>query len=126
MNRVELLDRLYKLGLSKEDHWLIMGGAMVLYGLRAETHDIDLGCTRKLADELEAKGYPVTTMPDGSRRICLVDDVEIFEEWLYDKVEMHEGIPVISLNGLISMKRSLGREKDMRDIARIEALQARH
>ena len=126
MNRVELTDRLRKLGLGTEDHWLIMGGAMVLYGLRAETGDIDLGCTRRLADELEEKGYPVITMPDGSRKICLADDVEIFEEWLYDKVEMVEGIPVISLNGLIAMKRSLGREKDMRDIARIEAFQARN
>ena len=120
MNRDELLRRLNELPFSKEDYWLITGGAMVLYGIRAETGDIDLGCTRKLAAELEANGYPVTVMPDGSKKICLSDDVEIFEEWLYDEAEILEGIPVISLKGLIEMKRSIGREKDLRDIQLIE------
>lgn len=31
-----------------------------------------------------------------------------------------DGIPVISLDGLLEMKRSLGREKDLRDIVMIE------
>ena len=95
MNRTELLKRLNKLEIAKEDYWLITGGAMVLYGLREETGDIDLGCTRSLADELEAKGYPVTRTPDGNRKILLADDIEIFEEWLYDRIEVCEGIPVI-------------------------------
>ena len=119
MNRAELLGRLERLKLSKEDYWLVTGGAMVLYGLRAETGDIDLGCTTKLADELEAKGFPVTRTPDGNRKICLSDDVEIFENWLYDCVEMCAGIPVISLRGLMAMKQALGREKDRQDVARI-------
>ena len=44
------------------------------------------------------------------------EDVEIFENWLEDRVERFEGIPVISIQGLIWMKRALGREKDFRDI----------
>lgn len=120
MNRDELLNRLETLNFSKEDYWLITGGAMVLYGLRDETGDIDLGCTPKLAAQLQAQGYPVTAMPDGTKKICYADDVEIFEEWLYDRVEMRHGVPVISLNGLIAMKRSIGREKDLRDIRLIE------
>lgn len=120
MNRTELLKRLNKLEIAKEDYWLITGGAMVLYGLREETGDIDLGCTRSLADELEAKGYPVTRTPDGNRKILLADDIEIFEEWLYDRIEVCEGIPVISLNGLIEMKKALGREKDFCDIHLIQ------
>lgn len=120
MNREELLNRLQALDFSKEDYWLITGGAMVLYGLRAETGDIDLGCTRKLADELQAQGYPVTAAPSGKRKICYADDVEIFVEWLYDRVELCDGVPVISLNGLMAMKRSIGREKDLRDIRLIE------
>lgn len=121
MNRAELLNRLKGLPFESGDYWLITGGAMVLYGLRAETGDIDLGCTGRLFEALRAQGYPVTVMPDGARKICFADDVEIFENWLYGDIEILEGIPVISLQGLIRMKHSIGREKDMRDIALIEA-----
>ena len=43
------------------------------------------------------------------------------ENWLYDRVETVEDIPVISLKGLKEMKLSLGREKDLRDVALIDA-----
>ena len=89
---------------------------MVLYGLRKQTSDIDLGCTSELADFLQEKGFPVEQLPDGTRKIVVAKDVEIFENWLEDRVERFEGIPVISIQGLIWMKRALGREKDFRDI----------
>lgn len=89
---------------------------MVLYGLREQTSDIDLGCTSELADFLQEKGFPVEQLPDGTRKIVVAEDVEIFENWLEDRVERFEGIPVISIQGLIWMKRALGREKDFRDI----------
>ena len=120
MNRAELLNRLSELDLPKEEYWLITGGAMVLYGIRAETGDIDLGCTRGLSEALQARGCPTSVMPDGTRRIELAEDVELFEEWLHDGVEWLDGVPVITLQGLIAMKRQIGREKDMRDIALIE------
>ncbi len=120
MNRSELVARLRQLPFDPKDYWLITGGAMVFYGIREETGDIDLGCTRELADQLESQGFRTTVMSDGTRRIQMGNDVEIFEEWLYDKVELVEEIPVISIPGLIEMKRSIGREKDMRDIRLIE------
>ena len=119
MNRVELLKVLESLNLDSKEYWLITGGAMVFYGFRKETGDLDLGCTSKLADELEAKGHPVEIMPDGTRKICPVSDVEIFENWLYDQVEIIDSIPVISVKGLIAMKKSIGREKDLKDISYI-------
>ena len=120
MNRVELLKVLESLNLDSKEYWLITGGAMVFYGFRKETGDLDLGCTSKLADELEAKGHPVEIMPDGTRKICPVSDVEIFENWLYDQVEIIDSIPVISVKGLIAMKKSIGREKDLKEIQLIE------
>ena len=89
---------------------------MVLYGLRKQTSDIDLGCTSELADFLQEKGFPTKQLPDGTRKIVVAEDVEIFENWLEDRVERFEGVPVISIQGLIWMKRALGREKDFRDI----------
>jgi len=121
MNRAELIERVKALTFPKEDFWVITGGAMVLYGLREQTHDIDLGCTSRLADELEQQGAEVSIRKDGTRKLVLDGDVEIMENWLYDRIEEIDGVPVISLAGLTEMKRSLGREKDLRDIALIEA-----
>ncbi len=121
MNKQNILHRLQELNFDPEQYWLITGAAMVCYGIRAETGDIDMGCTADLADALEAQGYLCTKREDGTRKITLGDDVEIFENWLCDKIEIHDNIPLLSPQGLIEMKRFLGREKDLRDIALIEA-----
>lgn len=120
MNRDELICRLASLPFDKREYWVVAGGAMVLHGLRGETQDVDLGCTKALADALEGQGFPTKILADGTRRIEFAKDVEIFEEWLYDRVVSVDGIPVISLEGLLEMKRSLGREKDLADIRAIE------
>lgn len=120
MNRDDLIARLRQLDLDPGQYWLITGGAMVFYGLREATHDIDLGCTAKLADELEHRGCPVTVLEDGTRKLRIGDDIELFENWIYDEALMVDGLPVISLKGLMEMKRALGREKDYRDIRMIE------
>lgn len=120
MVKADVIQRLRELALDPDEYWLITGGAMVLYGLRAETGDIDLGCSKKLADQLEEQGHPTTLCENGTRKITIGDDVEIFEDWLYDSIVEVEGFPLISLKGLIEMKRSIGREKDFNDIRRIE------
>lgn len=116
LDKKQIIARLEELHLDDTKYWLITGGAMVLYGLREQTSDIDLGCTSNLADLLQQEGFPVERMPDGTRKIVVAEDVEIFENWLEDRVERFEGVPVISIQGLIEMKRALGREKDFRDI----------
>ena len=120
MNRNELLRRLDELNYDKNEYWLVAGGAMVFYGFRDETGDIDLGCTKKMADELEAAGCPVKRLADGTRKLSPAPDVEIFEDWIVGQPEKHDGVPVVSVKGLIEMKRALGREKDLRDIRLIE------
>ena len=122
MTKADILERLRALNWPADEYWLVAGGAMVLYGLRPETHDLDLGCTTARADALAEAGVPFTEMEDGSGRwFTLSDDVEVFENWLMDRVELVDGVPVVSLRGLREMKAALGREKDLRDIARIDA-----
>lgn len=120
MNKNDIINRLEDLNFDKTDYWVLAGSAMVLHGVRPETHDIDLGCTKEFADELEKCGYPTAVMSDGTRRITYAEDMEIFEDWIFDRVVFVEEIPVISLEGLLEMKRNLGREKDLRDIQMIE------
>ena len=121
MDRSEILDRLRAFPCDRGEYWVVAGGAMVLHGLREQTADLDLGCSRELADRLEAEGVPFRRTEDGKRAFRYDDSVEIFEGWLSDRVETICGVPVVSLRGLLEMKRRLGREKDLRDIALILA-----
>lgn len=115
-----LMKRLQELSLSKEEWWAVAGSAMVLHGFRSQTQDIDLGCSTFLADKLEQLGYVVSYCEDGTRRISYSEDIDIFESWIEGTVEIIKGIPVVSVDGLIQMKKRLGREKDLADIALIE------
>lgn len=120
MNKQDIINRLKEFPYSKDEYWVITGSAMVLYGIRELTHDIDMGCSSKMADQLEKDGYIPTITESGNRKFVVGDDIEIFENWKYGSVERIDGVPVLSLDGLIEMKKSLGREKDYRDIALIE------
>ena len=120
MNRNDIIEKLKMFPYDSKDYWVITGAAMVLYGIREVTHDIDMGCTADMADKLEKAGYLYKITSDGNRRFKIGDDIEVFENWLFDKVVTVEGIPVISVKGLMEMKQKLGREKDKRDIKLIE------
>ena len=120
--KLSLLRRLRKLPFSEKEYWVVAGGAMVLHGFRPQTRDIDLGCTTLLANKLEQQGYAVSHCEDGTRKILYSENIEIFENWIEDTVEIIGGVPVVSIDGLIEMKKKLGRQKDLEDIALIEKI----
>lgn len=120
-DKLSLLQRLRELSFPENEYWVVAGGAMVLHGFRPQTHDIDLGCSTLLADRLEQQGCAVSLCDDGTRKI-VYEDVEIFENWIEGEVEMISGAPVVSVDGLVKMKKKLGREKDIADIALIEKM----
>ena len=41
-DKKSLLRRLQELPVSKNEYWVVAGGAMVLHGFRTQTHDSDL------------------------------------------------------------------------------------
>ena len=125
MKKAEMIEKLKAFPYDPAEYWVITGGAMVLYGIREESSDIDLGCTAQMADRLEQEGYLYKVTDDGNRWFKLGNDIEVFENWLFDTVDHVDGIPVISVQGLIEMKKDLGREKDLRDIALINDFLAR-
>ena len=124
MDWTELKRILRELPWDPAEYWLVAGGAMVLYGLREETADVDLGCTAALADRLAAEGRPFRLTPEGRRAFSVGGEIEVFEGWYADRITVFDGVPVVTLRGLLEMKRALGREKDMRDVERIEAFLA--
>ncbi|MBQ7060043.1 MAG: hypothetical protein IJM83_12220 [Firmicutes bacterium] len=120
MKKADIIEKLHSFPYDTKDYWVITGGAMVMYGIREETSDIDLGCTSELADRLEKDGFLYQIKPDGTRWFRIGSDIEVYENWLYESVELVDGIPVISIPGLIAMKQTIGREKDKRDLKLIE------
>ncbi len=120
LNKEEILRLLREAPLDPGEYWATSGAAMVLHGVRSAARDIDLGCTSKLADELEGRGYPVEVLRDGSRRIAFSGTIEIFENWIEGETVLLDGIPVVCLDGIIAMKEKLGREKDLNDILLIK------
>ena len=120
-DQAALLQRLRELPFPEKEYWVVAGGAMVLHGFRQQTRDIDLGGSTRLADQLERQGYAVSYCEDGTRKILYSENIEIFENWIEGTVERIGGVPVVCADGLIQMKKKLGREKDFADIALIEA-----
>ena len=104
-----------------EDCWITSGAALVLYGVKEATRDVDLICTRELADRLEARGLPFTRDGlDGTRIFTLNQQVEVLEDWETEEVVEHLGLRTASLLSVRRQKEALGREKDWADIARID------
>jgi hypothetical protein len=121
MDKQEILKCLSEFPYDRNEYWVITGGAMVIYDIREQTADIDLGCSKRLADHLEADGCLFRRTDDGKRWFRYGDHIEIFEEWIRDTVETVCGFRVVSIQGLIEMKQDLGRDKDKKDIAFIKA-----
>jgi len=120
LTREDIRHDLLTSGLDLKHCWLTAGGALVFHGLRSVTADIDMGCDTVLADALEFAGYAVTRGEGGRRRFHLSGNIDISENWAEGTVTMMDGIPVVSLSDVLTLKRQLGREKDRADIAAIE------
>ena len=69
LNREEIIHFLKEAAFDSNEYWVTSGAAMVLYGMKDVTRDIDLGCTSHMADELENKGHCAEILRDGSRKI---------------------------------------------------------
>lgn len=120
MKAEDIRRRLAELALDTNEYRINAGGAMVLHGLREETHDLDIWCTKKLGDAL-AQRCDVQVLPDGTRRFVPAPDVEIYENMLPGETVFLNGIPVAPLEDVLALKQQLNREKDRRDIAVLEA-----
>ncbi len=126
LGRKDILNILRNVDLLGEDCWLTSGAALVLYGVKEETRDIDLVCTSQLADRLEAQGVPFRRSPLGNTRIFAYSgQIEVLEDWETEEVVQLEGLPAASLMSIRKQKEALGREKDQADIRLIDSFLSR-
>lgn len=121
LHREDLLHLLKELDFLGDGCWLTSGAALVLYGVKEATRDIDLICTAELADQLEQRGFPFRKDElDGTRIFQINDKVEVLEDWQTDEVIELEGLKIASLLSIRKQKEALGREKDFEDIRLID------
>jgi hypothetical protein len=119
LNKEQILDKLKNLNFPDEDYCVMTGAALVLYGVRQETADIDIGCTPKLFEMLLQSGFEV--MQEKSYKGITIDGcIEIFENWMPEKRAFVYGIPVADILDIRKYKEQLGRDKDLRDIELID------
>lgn len=105
---------------NNKEYWLITGAAMVMYGIKTQTLDIDVGCTKEFFQDLQKKGYSVIKKDGYPDRIQIDTYVEVLEGLEVTKIEYIEGIPVSAIADIIEFKKKLNREKDKEDLLRIE------
>lgn len=117
--RTAIIDEIRHLDFPMGSYWLVMGAALVLYGVKGTTNDIDLGCTSDLFNTLIAKGSKLVFSNSGKDKIALGNCIHIYREWKVDNTVLIDGIPVADLNSVIHDKEMIGRAKDLEDIIAI-------
>lgn len=122
MKKGDIISIVQNLPFDRQAFWLTAGAAMVLYGLREDTHDLDIGCTSAMADQLESLGYRSVDERPGHRRFVYTSDIEFSENFFLGERTEIDGIPVLTLPALLDMKLYLNREKDQKDIATLRKI----
>ena len=122
MNKKEIIDVLKSYNFDNSKYLVISGAAMVLYGIKGTTNDIDIAITKDYYDYL-LNNYKCNF--DGLNKqgnpCYLIDDCINFGPNYYsDNKVIIDNIPVQSIKELLELKKYLNRDKDIIDIEKIE------
>lgn len=136
MNRHEFkrtLDKVLKhYSIAQDEYMISSGGALLMYGLRDSSRDIDISVCQRVWEILKKK-FPVTSYGDEHPLVIhsFFQGVEVEFYADFAKVEMEseiiDGVRVLHLAGVLFEKehRVPQTERDRRDIQAIKDLMAR-
>ncbi len=118
MTKKDILYYLDKYNLDKNEFIIISGAALVLYGIKKETPDIDITTTKKLYNELLKKYNCILEKKCNGSDIYFIDNILNFSKNFYNMVEYKNylGYNVQTPESIIELKTMLNREKDKKDI----------
>lgn len=125
MNKEEIISILGKYNFNVDDYIVLSTGAMVIHGIKDTANDIDLAVSENLYRQLLENVECILKCEynfNGKKMKVYSFDVFGFGLNYFDKenIEMVDGIPVQSVNSILKLKKSLNREKDIKDIKLIE------
>lgn len=117
LNRDMILEILKKYNFNPQDYIVISGAALVLYGVKEYTSDIDIAVSNKLYNEILKEHNCSFEIKINNHKVWFIDNIINFSKRYYD-VEYTElfGYKVQTIDSIIDLKRNLNREKDMKDI----------
>lgn len=118
--RPDILRILRQLGPLARECCLTSGAALVLYGVKERTRDVDLICSQETARRLESEGYPFHSSPLEGRIFTVSGLVEVLEGWPMDDTVLLGEYRLSTLESIRRQKAALGREKDLADIRLID------
>lgn len=121
MNRSEIIKKLKEYNLDIKRYIIISGTAMVLYGIKEETPDIDISVTESLETELLEDYIALLehTNPDGKMAYIINGELNFGQEYYTENKAYIEGLPIQKVEDILKLKQSLSRPKDETDIKRI-------
>ena len=118
MNRKEIIKYLKKYNFDPKKYIIISGAAMVLYGFKEDTPDIDISVTKEYKKELLKNFNCVLENPKTDA--YMIDNIVNFGSNYYKRRRDYvEGFPVQRVEDLISLKMKLNRKKDKADLKEI-------
>ena len=118
----DIIRILHEYNLDPNRYTVITGAAMVLYGMKEFTRDIDISVSKDYYNELLSQ-YKCTfeRVDPFGECIFFIDDIINFGTTYYsNEIKNIEGIPVLNEERLINIKEFLGRDKDINDLSIIK------
>ncbi len=119
----DVLDTLEKYNFDRNNYIIISGAALVLYGVKNSTNDIDIAVCNELYNKLLKQYNCKLERRIGNYDIWFINDVINFSNHYYYDIEYTDylGYKVQTLESILKLKRSLNRPKDKNDIESILA-----
>lgn len=122
MNKEEIIHVLKKYGFDQNNYIVISGAAMVLLGIKEKANDIDISVTYEYNDYL-LNNYKCEfeKINEYNASVYFINNIINFSTTYYtlNKVFV-DGIPVQIPEEILALKKKLNRQKDKKDIERIE------
>lgn len=120
LNRKDIIQIVQDLPYNKESFWLVMGSAMVMWGIKDSTGDIDIGCLKELFDYLLEQGFSKQVSRSGRWRIDYGSQVHFYLEWSVENLVVINNIQVADINSIVNDKKRFKRSKDIQDLNLIQ------
>lgn len=121
LNSNDVLKVIDSLKLDYNDYCIISGGALVLYGIRDLTEDVDIFINKHGFDMLSKKYDIISKEYKYKDLYGIGDNIELLLRE-FDKTIVYNfnGYPLMKINEILKWKMENYREKDLKDIELIK------
>lgn len=117
MTKKDILKSIDDLNLDYTDYCIISGGALVLYGIRPETEDVDIFINENGFNKLKEKYEIISKEYKYKDLYGIGSDIELlFREFDSSIVYKIDGYPVLKIEEVLKWKVDNHRDKDLKDI----------